>query len=136
MTPIELDHNKGLNGAIAGELRAERGRQRITYDQLAESTGIGRRTLIRILNGERAINMSVLEAISEAFNLAPSAIIQAAQEQLGSSADAEVIEFPHLLTNSESKMSEPAGSIWDDVEAAHTETVDAEERTRQREDTP
>lgn len=82
MSPIELDHGRGLNGAIAGELRAERARRRVTFDALATRSGISKRTLIRMLNGERAINMASLEAICEVLGAPPSRIIVAAQTRL------------------------------------------------------
>ena len=88
MTPIEMDHAKGLNGAIAGELRAERSRKRITFDELHEHTDISRRTLIRLLNGERAINMASLESICRALEVSPSEVIANAQEQLAKERDA------------------------------------------------
>lgn len=86
MTPIEMDHSRGLNGAIAGELRAERSRRRITFDALSARTGISKRTLIRVLNGERAINMAVLESICEALGVPPSDLIKIAQARLEESA--------------------------------------------------
>ena len=101
MTPIELDHAKGLNGAIAGELRAERGRQRVTFDALADRTDISRRTLIRLLNGERAINMATLESISEALGVVPSEIIRAAEAQLFAEAQNNVVAFPRVVTEEE-----------------------------------
>lgn len=86
MTPIEMDHGRGLNGAIAGELRAERSRRRVTFDALAERTGVSKRTLIRVLNGERAISMAVLESICEALGVVPSELIHIAQTRLEDSA--------------------------------------------------
>lgn len=88
MTPIEMDHGKGLNGAIAGELRAERSRKRVTFDELHERTDISRRSLIRLLNGERAINMASLESICRALKVSPSDVIARAQEQLVKECDA------------------------------------------------
>lgn len=116
MTPIELDHNKGLNGAIAGELRAERSRQRITYDQLAERTGIGRRTLIRIINGERAINMATLEAICEAFAVPPSAVIAAAQRHLDTETTADVVAFPTVENQEWLAAKRPGYSVQDQLD--------------------
>lgn len=83
MTPLEKDHEKGLNGAIAAELRAERSAQRITFDRLEDLTEVPRRTLIRVLNGERAINMAMLELLCEVLDVPMSEISRRAEIRLG-----------------------------------------------------
>lgn len=93
MTPLETDPEKGLNGAVAGELRAIRARKRITYDALAARSEVNKRTIFRVLNGERAITTSVLEAICEALEVLPSEVLESAQQQLGEQAGVVELGF-------------------------------------------
>lgn len=99
MTPIEMDPGKGLNGAIAGQLRAERSRARVTFDELHERTDVSRRTLIRLLNGERQISMAALESICEALGLSPSDVIASAQRHLEQEARAVLRLAPHTMSD-------------------------------------
>lgn len=82
MTPIEKDPARGLNAAIAAELRAERAASRMSFDELAERTGISKRTLLRLLNGERAVTMAYLETICEELGVTMSAIAARAEARM------------------------------------------------------
>ena len=54
---------------IAGELRAERARQGLTFDQVAERAGVARPTVYRALKGESALAVEVLIPICAALRL-------------------------------------------------------------------
>ena len=79
MTPVEKSHEHGLNGALAATLRAERAARRITIDQLVTSLGVSRSTVLRLLGGERAIDVAHLAAFAEAYKVDPAVLIQAAE---------------------------------------------------------
>lgn len=116
MTPIEVDPAKGLNGAIAGELRAERGRAQMTFDALAERTHVSRRTLIRLLNGERPISMATLEAICEAFDVLPSDVLASAQDRLAREARFQVVRHPASMSHAEDTIAASDYDHSNDVE--------------------
>lgn len=59
----------GLNGALAAVLRGERAAQRLSLDQLAASSQVSRRTLIRLLNAERTMGLEQAAAIAAALGL-------------------------------------------------------------------
>lgn len=66
---------------IAGELRAERARLELTYDQLADATGLARTTIIRALKGETALAVEVLLPLCAALRMDVGALLDAAQRQ-------------------------------------------------------
>lgn len=72
MTPIEKDPSRGLNGALAAEIRSELAVRQLSQTWLSEASGIERLTLRRYLNGERQINTAVAESIAQALDLDPS----------------------------------------------------------------
>ena len=94
VTPLEKDPEKGLNGAIAAELRAERSAQRITFDALADLTKISKRTLLRVFGGERHITSAYLETICEELGLPMSVIVKRAERRLDHVDTPGVIPFP------------------------------------------
>lgn len=81
MTPIEKDPSKGFNAVIAATIRAERGARRMTIDDLARESDIPRRTLIRILNEERAVNIEHLAAIADAYGLTVTELVKRAEDR-------------------------------------------------------
>lgn len=44
------EYGDAFNAAIAAELRAQRGRARVTFDQLANSTGLAKTTVLNYLD--------------------------------------------------------------------------------------
>lgn len=84
---MENDPSKGTNGAIAAELRAERSAVRISFDALAERTGISKRTLLRIFNGQRAATMNYLETICDEMGVPMSVVMRRAEKRLASQLD-------------------------------------------------
>lgn len=73
--------SKGPNAAVAAVLNGERTAAGLTYEELAARTGLSKRTLMRLLSTlERDIDVNVLAAIAEAFNLTPAQTMARAEE--------------------------------------------------------
>lgn len=66
---------------IAGELRAERARQELTFDQLADRAGLARTTVIRALKGETALAVEVLIPLCAALRIDAGRLLDEAQRQ-------------------------------------------------------
>lgn len=81
MAPVEKDHSRGLNGALAAEIRAEMGVQEVSGHQLAELSGIDRLTLRRYLKTERGWTTANVEAVSQALGLDPGELMRRAVER-------------------------------------------------------
>lgn len=104
MTPLDKGPATGFNAYVAAELRAERAAKQITYDKLAELTGINRRTLIRLLKAERAIDTAHLASLCEALGMDIVDLISAAERRaeaetgnvygLQIDRDATIIPYP------------------------------------------
>lgn len=62
------DYGKRFNAAVAAELRAQRARVQMTFEQLAESAGISKISAIRYLNGQRPIPIPELAALARALD--------------------------------------------------------------------
>lgn len=75
MTPVERDHERGLNGALAAEIRAELAVREKTQTWLADEAGVDRLTLRRYLKAQRAMNTALVEAIAEALQLDPGELM-------------------------------------------------------------
>lgn len=75
MSPVEKDHARGLNGALAAEIRAEMGAQEISGHKLADMTGIDRLTLRRYTKGTRGLSTSTIEAIALALKVEPGELM-------------------------------------------------------------
>lgn len=82
MAPSPTDPSTGLNAAVAAELRAEQGRQKITVPALAEIADVPYGSLRRYLNADRHIDVAVLDALASALGLTATDVIRAAQERL------------------------------------------------------
>lgn len=78
MSPVEKQHERGLNGALAAEIRAEMGVRQVSGHQLAADAGIDRLTLRRYLKAERAWTTANLEAVAHALGLDPGDLMIAA----------------------------------------------------------
>lgn len=64
--------------ALAGELRAELARTRLTKRGIAEATGIGEQTVYRYLYGKRDIPYSAMVAICGALGVSVAEVTQRA----------------------------------------------------------
>lgn len=74
-------HEAGMNGAVVRQIRAERAARSLTIDQLAEASGIPKRTLIRYLNGERALTLGAVDQIARGLGMEPDTLVMRAWEE-------------------------------------------------------
>lgn len=99
MTPIEKDHAKGLNGALAAEIRAEIAAQGRTNIEVAKTVGMDRVTFQRYVNTVRGMNTAITEAIADALNVDPGELMVRAVRRLShEKATSNVVEFPQPPT--------------------------------------
>lgn len=89
MSTLHRDPSAGINAALAAELRAERAAQQMTVDALAERSGVPKRTLIRLLNAERAIAVEPLCDIAGAFGVSVTTLVGRAERRLSEQERAE-----------------------------------------------
>lgn len=86
----------GLNGALAAVLRGERAAKRLSLDQLAASSQVSRRTLIRLLNAERTMGLEQAAAIAAALGLRLPDALERAEERLEAEEAATLTPEPPL----------------------------------------
>ncbi|MGO5193210.1 helix-turn-helix domain-containing protein [Bifidobacterium boum] len=79
VTPVEKDPSRGLNALVAATVRAERAARRITVSRPAEMSGMSKRTLVRLLNGERGFDVAQLDAVAVALGLTSVDIVTRAE---------------------------------------------------------
>lgn len=72
----------GLNAAVAAELRGYRAAAQMTMDQLAKNAGISKRQVIRLLNGERDIDVRVIGMLCDALKIDPRELMVRAVDRL------------------------------------------------------
>ena len=82
MANIDKDPTKGLNAAVAAELRAERVAQEVTFDDLVERISLSRATTWRLLNAERLITIEALVEIASALGVSVLVIVERAAKGL------------------------------------------------------
>lgn len=75
-------YGDAFNDAVATELRAQRARVRITFDDLAEQTGLAKTTVLNYFHGRREIPMVAFAEICRALGVERSAIFDAAIKAL------------------------------------------------------
>jgi len=80
-----VDSGSSFNAAVAAEFRAERGAKQLTVEQLAEQSGLVPGTLLRYLNGKRAIPIPALYYIAKALDVPPREIVVRAEKREASS---------------------------------------------------
>lgn len=69
--------------AFAAELRAERARKQIQFDDIAAKTGINKRTLFRLFDGERDLRAKHLILIADALGVDAQDIITRVEAAVG-----------------------------------------------------
>lgn len=82
MANIDKDPTKGLNAAVAAELRAERKAQEVTFDDLVERVSLSRATTWRLLNAERLITIEALVELAGALGVSVLDIVERAEKRL------------------------------------------------------
>lgn len=63
------EYGDKINQAVAAELRAQRARVRISFDELTERTGYAKTTVFNYLNGKRDIPIPALANICQALDI-------------------------------------------------------------------
>ena len=76
------EYGDAFNDAVATELRAQRARVRITFDDLAEQTGLAKTTVLNYLHGRREIPRAAFAEICRALDVECSVIFDAATKAL------------------------------------------------------
>lgn len=72
--------NIAFAAAVAAELRAERARRQITFDDLVDATGLSKSAVLRYLNGQRDIPLPAFFALCDALSLSPTLVFERAEE--------------------------------------------------------
>lgn len=68
-----------INEAVSKAIAAERSAAHLTIKELAEKSGVPERTLIRILQNERNINVMQVAQIANAVGIYPHELIESAE---------------------------------------------------------
>lgn len=86
-SPLETGHDttqaQEIDKALGAEVRGIRSKRGMTQDDLAKAAGIGKRTLVRIEQGERPMDMRQLYQICLALRIKPSTLINAMESEVG-----------------------------------------------------
>lgn len=86
MVNIAKDPAKGLNAAVAAELRAERVAQEVTFDALTERVSLSKSTLLLLFNARRLISIEALVEIADALGVSALEIVERAERRLAKDA--------------------------------------------------
>lgn len=70
--------HSAISEHVAGELRAQRARLDMTYDELAAASGVKRGSVMRALSGQAAIAVDVLLPLCIALKLDPAELLNGA----------------------------------------------------------
>ncbi|GAB2702605.1 transcriptional regulator with XRE-family HTH domain [Microbacterium marinum] len=82
MTTESENYGERFNAEVAADLRAARSRQRKSFPEIADTTGIPRNTLLRYFNGQRDIPMPAFGRIARALNLPVGETLDAIAQRL------------------------------------------------------
>ena len=77
-----MDKNEAAeryNQKVAALFRREYERRGLTYDEIAERTGLSRMTVVRIINGQRPITVAYLAALSPVLGFDMAKLINEAK---------------------------------------------------------
>lgn len=77
------EHDRGINGAIAAELRAERAARRMSNRDLADRSGVSKVSVQRYLAPTRTIPVDVLDVLATALGSSIGEIVTRAEERRG-----------------------------------------------------
>lgn len=85
------DPSDGLNAALAATLNGERVASGMTFDELADASGIPKRTLLRkVSTTERHLNVEDVSRIAAAFNLTVVEVLARAEDRLRRDGEAKM----------------------------------------------
>lgn len=74
-----------LRLAVAATLRAERAAAQLTQQELADRSGLGYQTVMRLEKGERSPNVGQLAALCAVFGMSMSDLVERAEQRLARS---------------------------------------------------
>lgn len=120
MTPLERDHERGLNGALAAEIRAELAVQDKSQTWLAEATEIDRLTLRRYLKAQRALNTATIEVIAAALDVEPGELMLRAAERRN--------KYPDLYGPQATALTVYLGATGAESDETHESTLTPDEQ--------
>lgn len=81
MAGAEKRGQSAVEAAVVRRLRGERGAQRVTVTALAQTVGLSREQLSRILNGSKPATFSEMVDIAAALGVDLAAVVAAAQRE-------------------------------------------------------
>ena len=95
-----------INEATAKALSAERAASGLTIKELAEKSGIPERTLIRVLKGERDINILQISKLAPVYGMQPHEIIVEAERYIARDRRNTAINAVDATMNAEDRERE------------------------------
>lgn len=66
---MPMNYGDKVNAAVAAELRAQRARIGVSYDALAEGTGLSKSAVFKYLKGTRAMPIPALSALCSVLKI-------------------------------------------------------------------
>ncbi|SEC89228.1 helix-turn-helix domain-containing protein [Arthrobacter woluwensis] len=75
-------YGEKLPAAVAAQLRAEKAARSMSLDEIAQLSGVGKRTLQRYLSGERQIPIDAMCDVAEALGLSPRELMARAEQRI------------------------------------------------------
>lgn len=84
MSPQDKDPARGLNAAVAAVLRGEMSSANMTFDALADISGISKRTLLRKMGKtiDRHLGIDDLATLAPIFKLTPTEVVELAEQRM------------------------------------------------------
>lgn len=73
-----------FNAAVAAELRAQRGRVKVTIDTLVRETHLSKSAVLNYLNDRRDIPMHALYSLCRVLGISPADVMDLAERAVGS----------------------------------------------------
>jgi len=86
-----MDTALDFNDAVAAELRRQRAARGLTIDEVARRAGMVRTTVLRYLNGKRAIPIGALYGLSGALSVEAHRVVAAAEASFAAMSAADGI---------------------------------------------
>lgn len=74
------NYGDAFNAAIAAELRAERGRNKVTIDGLVATTGLSKSAVLNYLNNKRDIPTPAFVELCQALGISPRLVFERAEK--------------------------------------------------------
>lgn len=75
-------YGDAFNAAVAAELRAERGRNKVTIDKLVAATGLSKSAVMNYLNNKRDIPTPAFVELCRALGISPRLVFERAEQSI------------------------------------------------------